>query len=60
MFTDCAGRQWLRTSDGVLSELAKYENASFEEDAGAFESIEAHPTLHLPEDEYTAGGRIID
>lgn len=58
-FMDSAGRRWLRQGSGELRELGEYEDIQFKEDAGAYDSINKHPTLHLPEDEFRTGGRIV-
>lgn len=59
-FTDSVGRQWLREPDGDLQELAPGSWIHFEEDPAQAGTIDQHPTLHLPKDEWMKGGRIIE
>jgi hypothetical protein len=51
VFTDASGRTWLRNSVGNLKSVNNSELTGFyKQDAGAFTSIEEHPTLALGEE----------
>lgn len=60
-FVDSAGRQWLRDQRGTLKEATVAElQALTREDAGAYESTEAHPTLHLDRPGYEIRGTTLE
>ena len=58
-FTDGAGRRWLRSSEGDLRELGLGEEVRFQEDPAQAGTVENHPTLHMPEEEWMSGGKIV-
>jgi hypothetical protein len=48
MFRDAAGRQWLRTTEGVLKQPTGDEAAAhLQRDRGAYEDAASHPTLNI-------------
>ncbi len=52
MFRDAAGRRWLRSSRGVLKEpTADEEREHSAQHPGAYNSVQAHPTLNFILDE---------
>jgi hypothetical protein len=59
LFTDTAGIRWHRRADGQLSEVDPYKPIQFTEQSGAYPSLDQHPTMRLPHDEYRSGGRIV-
>jgi hypothetical protein len=60
-FTDAAGRQWLRGYGGTLKEPTPRElNELNIEEAGAWDSIEKHPTLRLNRPGYELRGVRLD
>jgi hypothetical protein len=59
LFTDTAGIRWLRRANGELREVDSRNPVVFSEHQGAYRSLQDHPTMRLPEDEYRSGGRII-
>jgi hypothetical protein len=45
-FRDAAGRIWLREENGKLKQISAQEVVTiFRQDAGAYQSLEAHPTM---------------
>jgi hypothetical protein len=60
-FVDSAGRRWLRDGLGRLTEPgARGMEALLNEDAGAYGSVEDHPTLHLDRPGYELRGIRLD
>jgi hypothetical protein len=60
-FVDAAGRRWLRDGLGRLREPSSREmEALLKEDAGAYGSIEEHPTLNLDRPGYELRGSRIE
>ena len=59
LFTDTTGIRWHRRADGELCEVDPRNPVVFSEDPGSYPSLQEHPTMRLPEDEYRSGGRII-
>lgn len=61
IFTDAAGRSWVRGAGGKLRKARDADwQAMQHQDAGAHDSLEAHPTMDLHPGEFPFLGRRVD